>query len=61
MLHLDASNTITKIEVFAMSGLMVMSDRLESNVVNLSDLQSGIYFIKIYIGNDVSTMKFSKM
>ena len=61
MLHLDAPNTITKIEVFAMSGLMVMSDRLESNVVNLSDLQSGIYFIKIYIGNDVSTMKFSKM
>jgi Leucine-rich repeat (LRR) protein len=61
MLHLDSTTTITKIEIFAMSGLMVMNNQLDSNVVNLSELQSGIYFIKVYIGDDVSTMKFSKM
>lgn len=61
MLHLDSTHTITKIEVFAMSGLMVMNDAAENNVVNLSELQSGIYFVKVYVGDNVSTMKFSKM
>lgn len=60
VLHLNSSNRITKVEIFAMSGLMVMNDESQSDVVNLQQMQSGMYFIKVYNGDEVTNMKFIK-
>ena len=60
MLHLDSNKTISKIEIYTTSGLMVMNSGLKNNVINLQSLQSGIYFIKVYSREETSIMKFAK-
>ena len=61
VLHLDSNKKITKIEIFAMNGIMVMNDELESEVVNLHQLESGMYIIKVYTDEEVTNMKFIKV
>ncbi|WP_298137295.1 T9SS type A sorting domain-containing protein [Flavobacterium sp.] len=60
MLHLSSDKRITKIELFSLSGLKVMNDESESNVMDLSQLQSGMYFVKVYSGDKVTNMKIVK-
>ena len=60
ILHIDSNQNITKIEIFSMNGLMIMSDEIVEDVVNLEQLQSGMYFIKVYTGEEITNMKFIK-
>lgn len=60
VLHLDSNKKISKIEIFSISGLLVMNDNTESTSINLNLLQAGVYFIKVYSGNDIVNMKFIK-
>lgn len=61
VLHLSSNKKITKIEIFSMNGLMVMNDEMESDVVNLHQLESGMYIIKVYTNEEVRNMKFVKV
>jgi Secretion system C-terminal sorting domain/Leucine Rich repeats (2 copies) len=61
VLHLDSNKKITKIEIFAMNGLMVMNNELVSDVVNLHQLQAGMYIIKVFTDKEVKNMKFIKV
>jgi hypothetical protein len=61
VLHLSSNKKITKIEIFSMNGLMVMNNELESDVVNLHQLESGMYIIKVYTNEEVTNMKFVKV
>ncbi len=53
------TNTALKIEIFNVLGKRVISDEVNSNknYLNLSDLNSGIYLIKISNGNQTITKK----
>ena len=61
VLHLSSNKKITKIEIFSMNGLMVMNNELESDVVNLHQLESGMYIVKVYTDEGVTNMKFVKV
>lgn len=61
VLHLTSNKKITKIEIIAMNGLMIMNNELESDVVNLHQLESGMYIIKVYTDSEVTNMKFIKV
>ncbi len=60
MLYFNTDARITKIEIFAMNGLMVMNSELVGDFINVQQLLSGMYFIKVYIGEEVANMKFIK-
>lgn len=60
VLHLDATNTISKIELFGINSLLVMQDESGSNEINMSNLEAGIYFLKVYMGDEITTMKLVK-
>lgn len=60
VLHLDTTDAITKIELFGVNSLLVMQDESGSNEVDMSSLEAGIYFLKVYMGDEVSNMKLVK-
>ncbi|WP_282069053.1 T9SS type A sorting domain-containing protein [Olleya namhaensis] len=54
---------LTSIEIFNQLGQRVMqveADSMIENTININDLKSGIYFMKIFAGNQEKTMKFIK-
>jgi len=40
--------------------MLVMSSNTVSDAIEMSDLKSGMYFLKVFSGQDVATMKFVK-
>ncbi len=61
VLTIKTSLTIEKLEVFNVSGQIVMSESISSKTFNMSDLSKGVYIVKIYQENDVvSTKRFIK-
>jgi hypothetical protein len=60
MLHLDTTDKINKVEVFGANGLLIMTTDIGTDLINMQDLQNGIYFLKVYRDNTIDDMKFIK-
>ncbi len=60
LLHLESDASISKIEVFGINSLLVMQDESGSKIIDMSTLQAGIYFLKVYKEDAITTMKFVK-
>ena len=60
MLHLSANDGISRVEIYSTNGMLVMSSDAVSDSIEMSDLNSGMYFLKVFSGQDVATMKFVK-
>jgi hypothetical protein len=61
VLHLSSTKKINKVEVYALNGLMVISNENVGDSIDLKELQSGMYFVKIYEDAGEKNMKFIKM
>lgn len=59
-LHLSATEGISKVEIYSTNGMLVMSSNAVSDSIEMNDLKSGMYFLKVFSGQDVATMKFVK-
>ena len=60
MLHLSANDGISRVEIYSTNGMLVMSSDSVSDSIEMNDLNSGMYFLKVFSGQDVATMKFVK-
>ena len=62
ILHISANENISKIEIFNIMGKKVEEIKigLSQTQVQLSNLNTGVYFMKTYIGNNVGTSKLIK-
>ena len=60
MLHLKSDNSISKVEIFSTNGLLVMKDDSENDIIDMNELKSGMYFIRVYSSEGVAVMKFIK-
>lgn len=60
VLHLDSDAAISKVEVFNVNSLRVMQDESGNKIMDMTNLEAGIYFIKVYQGDEVKTMKLVK-
>lgn len=62
VLHIDnkTGQSISEIAVYSVSGMRVKQARNTQTSIAVSDLPSGIYFVKIQIGNEVQNFKFIK-
>jgi Leucine-rich repeat (LRR) protein len=60
MLHLSATEGISKVEIYSTNGMLVMSSDSVSDSIEMNDLNSGMYFLKVFSGQEVATMKFVK-
>lgn len=52
--------TIEAIEIYNVVGQMVLINSTNENTIDVSNLESGTYFIKIYSENSTETAKFVK-
>jgi hypothetical protein len=59
-LHINCNEAINKIEIFSCNGFLVNSFEGNTDLLNVSNLQSGMYFLKVYTKKDVSIMKLIK-
>ncbi len=61
-IEITTNNPIQRAEIIDITGKIVMSENLESNIVNLNakELLNGIYFIKLYQGDAVITKRIIK-
>jgi hypothetical protein len=59
-LHLNSETTIEKIEIFSSNGLLVMTSNGATAPLDMRNFPSGLYFVKVYRGTEVSEMKFIK-
>jgi hypothetical protein len=60
MLHLTATEGISKVEIYSINGMLVMSSNAVSDSIEMNALKSGMYFLKVFTDEEVSTMKFIK-
>jgi hypothetical protein len=60
MLHLSANDGISRVEIYSTNGMLVMSSDSVSDAIEMNSLKSGMYFLKVFSGQDVATMKFVK-
>jgi hypothetical protein len=60
VLHLSSTKKINKVEVYALNGLKVISNSEVGDSIDLKELQSGMYFVKIYEDDGEKNMKFIK-
>jgi hypothetical protein len=60
LMHLSATEGISKVEVYSTNGMLVMSSNAVSDSIEMNDLESGMYFLKVFSGQEVATMKFVK-
>jgi len=62
VLNIDnkTGQSISEIAVYSVSGMRVKQARNTQTSIAVSDLQSGVYFVKIRIGNEVQNFKFIK-
>lgn len=57
-LNISSNTQIEKVEIFNLTGMLLSSSN--KNKINISDMGSGIYFVKVYSENGVATQKFIK-
>ncbi|MFZ4105053.1 T9SS type A sorting domain-containing protein [Flavobacterium sp.] len=60
MLHLSADDGISRVEIYSTNGILVMNSDSVSDSIEMNTLTSGMYFLKVFSGQDVATMKFIK-
>jgi hypothetical protein len=60
ILHLSANEGISRVEIYSTNGMLVMSSDSVTDSIEMNDLNSGMYFLKVFSGQDVATMKFVK-
>jgi Leucine-rich repeat (LRR) protein len=58
--HLESDAVISKVEVFNINSLRVMQDESGSNTIDMTTLEAGVYFVKVYFGDEITTMKLIK-
>jgi Leucine-rich repeat (LRR) protein len=61
ILHLDTKENWTKAEIYDISGRIMRSVTLVGQSVDVSELESGTYFIKLKDGEKVGVVKFVKI
>lgn len=61
LLHLSAGENIDKVEFFTSNGLLIMTSTQANNPIDMENIPAGMYFVKVYIANDVSVMKVIKV
>lgn len=61
MLYLESKENINKVEVFAASGLLIMTNTTVTDSIDMQSLTSGMYFLKVYRGTEIAEMKFIKV
>ncbi|RFN58924.1 T9SS type A sorting domain-containing protein [Marixanthomonas ophiurae] len=54
------NNTIENISVFSINGQVVLSEKSNTNQLDVSTLSNGLYFVEIASGNGTSIQKFIK-
>lgn len=61
-LFIEANETISNVEIYNLTGVKILSQECNSDKVEIevSELQSGIYFIKMINGNSTETRSFIK-
>jgi hypothetical protein len=60
LLHLSAGENIEKVEFYTSNGILVMTSTDANNPIDMENIPAGMYFIKVYIANEVSMMKVIK-
>ena len=60
ILNIEPKQTISKIEIFDLSGKLVKSESGKDKKISVSNLTKGMYLIKIYTENGVINSKFIK-
>ncbi len=60
LLHLSAGENIEKVEFFTSNGTLIMTSTDANNPIDMENIPAGMYFIKVYLANEVSTMKVIK-
>ena len=59
-IRVNSSLEFEKIEVFNYLGQKLYEDNSGSNEVDISEFPKGVYVLKIYAGNRLSSVKFLK-
>ncbi|RZJ31638.1 MAG: T9SS type A sorting domain-containing protein, partial [Chryseobacterium sp.] len=60
VLNIETKQTISKIEIFDLSGKLLKSESGKDKKINVSQLAKGMYLIKLYTENGVVPSKFIK-
>ena len=60
ILNIETDQKISKIEVYDVSGKLAISTNGKDKKVTVSNLNNGMYFIKLYTENGVINSKFIK-
>ena len=60
LLFIKESNVSSTVSIFDISGKMVLNQRIVNNSIDVENLESGIYFLKIETNNSFNTYKFVK-
>lgn len=59
-LTIDSDSVVSKVEIFGINSLRVMRDESGSKTIDMTNLEAGIYFVNVHVGDEVSTMKLVK-
>jgi hypothetical protein len=60
LLHLNAEKPIEKVEFFTSNGILIMTAKDTNDPIDIENFSAGLYFIKVYVANEISEMKFIK-
>jgi len=60
VLHLSSVLPILKVEIYDITGRLINSKIAPENLINVSDLKSGNYFLKLYTENGITNSKMIK-
>ncbi len=61
ILYLDTNENWTKAEIYDISGRIMRSVSLDNSTMNVRELESGTYFIRLKDGEKVGVVKFVKI
>lgn len=59
-IHNTTADSIKSVEIYSVNGTKVKTAGATQTVLDISDLQSGVYFVKIEIGSRVENLRFVK-
>ena len=59
-IHFDTQENVIKVEVYDIAGRILSSNSVNENKLNLSDLQTGNYILKVYTESGISNTKIIK-
>jgi len=60
IVHIKGTDTLTALEIYNSTGQLVITKRNNLNTFNVSQLKSGVYFVKAYTDNAQKTFKIIK-